>query len=157
MQEIETFYVKASQTASQVVWRLLNSTFAGDDEEDCLSFKDKEILEDILRYGSIAELAKRSGRSCFIIKKQIEQALGRLDMKIKSLDYKLAHLKKMNQQEATASCRLDFYMKKAQRLEREMANNTRLLDLEKANEKLRAELECVRGENELLWSVFETK
>ena len=48
-------------------------------------------------------------------------------------------------------------MKKAQRLEREMANNTRLFELEKANDKLRAELESVRGENELLWSVFEAR
>ena len=57
--EIETTDIKASYTVIRILWTLLDTVFAGDDEEDALSFFDKELLDDILRFGTIAEVARR--------------------------------------------------------------------------------------------------
>ena len=81
MIDIETTDIKASYTASRVLWALLNTIFA-DDEDDALSFSDKELLVDILRYGTIIEVSKLKGVSCYTVTKQLEQVLARLTAKL---------------------------------------------------------------------------
>ena len=82
--DIETTDIKASYTASRVLWALLNTIFA-DDEDDALSFSDKELLMDILRYGTIVEVSKLKGLSCDTVRKHLNQVLERLNMKLEWL------------------------------------------------------------------------
>ena len=76
--DIETNDIKASYTVSRVLWTMLDTVFAGDDEEDALSFSDKELLDDILRFGTIAEVARRKGASYKSVRLKVIQALERL-------------------------------------------------------------------------------
>ena len=80
--DIETTDIKASYTASRVLWALLNTIFADDEDDDALSFSDKELLIDILRYGTIIEASKLKGVSCNKVSKQLEQVLARLTAKL---------------------------------------------------------------------------
>ncbi len=82
--DIETTDIKASYTASRVLWALLNTIFA-DDEDDALSFSDKELLVDILRYGTVVEVSRLKGVSCNKVSKQLEQVLERLTIKLEWL------------------------------------------------------------------------
>lgn len=82
--EIETTDIKASYTASRVLWALLNTIFA-DDEDDALSFSDKELLVDILHYGTVVEVSRLKGVSCNKVSKQLELVLERLTMKLEWL------------------------------------------------------------------------
>ena len=86
--EIETTDIKASYTVSRILWTLLDTVFAGDDEEDALSFYDKELLDDILRFGTIAEVARRKGMNYSSLCNKVRQALSRLEKKIKWIDIK---------------------------------------------------------------------
>jgi len=86
--DIETTDIKASYTVSRVLWTLLDTVFAGDDEEDALSFFDKELLDDILRFGTIAEVARRKGMNYETLRKKVGQAILRLEKKIKWIDIK---------------------------------------------------------------------
>lgn len=86
--EIETTDIKASYTVSRILWTLLDTVFAGDDEEDALSFYDKELLDDILRFGTIAEVARRKGMNYISLCNKVRQALSRLEKKIKWIDIK---------------------------------------------------------------------
>lgn len=54
--EIETTDIKASYTVSRVLWTLLDTIFAGDNEEDALNLYDKELLDDILTSQSVRHL-----------------------------------------------------------------------------------------------------
>ena len=80
--DIESTDIKASYTASRVLWALLNTIFADDEDDDALSFSDKELLMDILRYGTIVEVSKLKGLSCYTVTKQLEQVLARLTAKL---------------------------------------------------------------------------
>ena len=73
--DIETNDIKASYTVSRVLWTMLDTVFAGDDEEDALSLSDKELLDDILRFGTIAEVARRKGASYKSVRLKVIQAL----------------------------------------------------------------------------------
>ena len=44
--DIETTDIKVSFTVSRLLWSMLNTAFAGDDDEDALSFYDKELIAD---------------------------------------------------------------------------------------------------------------
>ena len=83
--DIETTDIKASYTASRVLWALLNTIFADDEDDDALSFSDKELLMDILRYGTIVEVSKLKGLSCDTVRKHLNQVLERLNMKLEWL------------------------------------------------------------------------
>ena len=69
-----------------MIWTLLDAVFDGDDEDDALSFQDKMLLEDILRYGSFAEIRRRSGLSYYALKDRLDQALTRLYNKLPTLE-----------------------------------------------------------------------
>jgi hypothetical protein len=80
--DIESTDIKASYTASRVLWALLNTIFADDEDDEALSFSDKELLMDILRYGTIVEVSKLKGLSCDTVRKHLNQVLERLNMKL---------------------------------------------------------------------------
>lgn len=86
MSDIETTDIKASYTVSRVLWTLLNTIFGDDDDEEILTFADKELLEDILRYGTIAEVAKRKNTSASTIGHRLSQSLSHLEKKIKWIE-----------------------------------------------------------------------
>jgi chromosome segregation ATPase len=86
--DIETTDIKASYTVSRFIWILLDKIFEGDDEEDALSFSDKELLDDILRFGTLAEVARRKGMTYNMIRKKTASALSRLEKKIKWIEIK---------------------------------------------------------------------
>ena len=83
--DIESTDIKASYTASRVLWALLNTIFADDEDDEALSFSDKELLMDILRYGTIVEVSKLKGLSCDTVRKHLNQVLERLNMKLEWL------------------------------------------------------------------------
>ena len=67
---------------------MLNAVFTGSEDDDELSFKDKELLEDVLRYGTILEVAKRSGKNYGSLRYQVEKAADRLTLRAKNLENK---------------------------------------------------------------------
>ena len=90
--EIETTDIKASYTVSRVLWTLLDTVFAGDNEEDALNLYDKELLDDILRFGTIAEVARRKGVPYNSVRTKVVQTLDRLEKKIKLIEIKAHQL-----------------------------------------------------------------
>ena len=90
--EIETTDIKASYTVSRVLWTLLDTVFAGDNEEDALNLYDKELLDDILRFGTIAEVARRKGEPYNSVRTKVVQTLDRLEKKIKLIEIKAHQL-----------------------------------------------------------------
>jgi hypothetical protein len=83
MSDIETSDIKASYTVSRVLWTLLNTVFENDEEDKILTFADKELLDDILRYGTIAEVARRKNIPASTIRAKLFQSLSHLEKKIK--------------------------------------------------------------------------
>ena len=92
MSEIETIDIKASYTVSRVLRTLLDAVFSRDDEDDMLSFRDKELLEDVLRFGTIAEVSRRKGVGYGSLLDQVEQALTRLKRKITRFELEMAQI-----------------------------------------------------------------
>lgn len=81
MNEIESIDMKASYSVIRVFWNLLNVVFDAD-EEDALSFQEKELLEDVLRYGTIANVSRLRGVNYSTLTEQFRQALIRLTTQI---------------------------------------------------------------------------
>lgn len=88
MTAIESLDVKASSAICHIFRKLLNAVFTGSEDDDELSFKDKELLEDVLRYGTILEVAKRSGKNYGSLRYQVEKAVDRLTLRAKNLENK---------------------------------------------------------------------
>ena len=88
MTDIESLDVKASSAICHIFRKLLNAVFTGSEDDDELSFKDKELLEDVLRYGTILEVAKRSGKNYGSLRYQVEKAADRLTLRAKNLENK---------------------------------------------------------------------
>lgn len=86
--DIESTDIKASYTVSRVLWTLLDTVFAGDNEEDALNLYDKELLDDILRFGTIAEVARRKGEPYNSVRTKVVHSLERLEKKIKWIETK---------------------------------------------------------------------
>lgn len=85
--------VKVNPVVSRLIWSLLDAVFSNDDEDDALSYKDKMLLEDILRFGTIAEVAKQRGAKSNILTYEFNQALSRLRTKIDTIEKYMAQLK----------------------------------------------------------------
>ena len=98
--DIESTDIKASVAVSRVIWALLNAIFSGDEEDDLLSFQDKELLEDILRFGTMAEVGRRSGRTYYAISTQLASVLDRLDAKINIIDDEMGELARLREEKA---------------------------------------------------------
>ena len=94
MNETETIEIKVSPTVSRVIWSLTDAVFSNDDEDDALSFKDKMLLEDILRFGTISEVARQRNEKANIVTYDFNQALSRLRTKIATIQKYIAQLKK---------------------------------------------------------------
>lgn len=88
MTDIESLDVKASSAICHIFRKLLNAVFTGNEDDDEMSFKDKELLEDVLRYGTILEVAKRSGKNYGSLRYQVEKAADRLTLRAKNLENK---------------------------------------------------------------------
>ena len=87
----ETKDIKVNPVVSRLIWSLLDAVFSN--EDDALSFKDKMLLEDILRFGTIAEVAKQRGAKSNILTYEFNQALSRLRTKIDTIEKYTAQLK----------------------------------------------------------------
>ena len=108
--EAETIDIKVSPIVSRVIWNLLDAVFSNDEEDDALSFKDKKLLEDILRYGSIAEVARQRSEKANIVTYDFNQALSRLRTKIATIQKYISQLKQQrdgNQIIPTQSPKID--------------------------------------------------
>jgi len=93
MIEIETTDIKASSTVSRILWTLLDVIYAGDDTEDMEGFNDKLLLEDVLRFGTIAEVARLKGGNYSWYRQRVEDAVLRLSDRaehVGSLEKRLA-------------------------------------------------------------------
>ena len=93
MDETETLDIKVSPVVSRVIWNLMDAVFSNDDEDDALSFKDKMLLEDILRYGTIAEVARQRGAKSNSLTYEFNQAISRLRTKTATIENYMAQLK----------------------------------------------------------------
>ena len=110
MIDTETKDINFSPTVSRVIWNLMDAIFSNDEEDDALSFKDKKLLEDILRYGSIAEVARQRSEKANIVTYDFNQALSRLRTKIATIQKYIAQLKQQrdgNQIIPTQSPKID--------------------------------------------------
>ena len=94
MSDIETTDIKASYTVSRVLWTLMNTVFENDEEDRILTFADKELLDDILRYGTIAEVARRKNIPASTIRAKLSQSLSHLEKKIKWIEIHEHQLKR---------------------------------------------------------------
>ena len=89
----ETKDIKVNPVVSRLIWSLLDAVFSNDDEDDALSYKDKMLLEDILRFGTIAEVARQRGAKSNILTYEFNQSLSRLRTKIDTIEKYTAQLK----------------------------------------------------------------
>lgn len=74
-----------SQHVVNILWRLINAAFEGDSEEDSLSFSDKELLEDVLRFDSLTKIAKQRHVTPATISNRLHKVVDRIEKKIISL------------------------------------------------------------------------
>ena len=109
MTNIESLDIKASSAVSHIFRTLLNAVFSGDEEDDALSFQDKELLEDVLRYGTIAELARRSGKGYRTLCYQVETALDRLTVKAKALEIRANRIIQAREEESQSQLLITSY------------------------------------------------
>lgn len=100
--EIDSSYIKASKTVSSLVWTLLNALDTNDAEPDALSNHDKDLLIDVLRYCTVAEVARVRKSTIEIIRKQYKDALSRLQPKV----YTVEHIASLKTQLADAENKL---------------------------------------------------
>ena len=145
--EIETNDIKASYTVSRVLWTMLDTVFAGDDEEDALSFSDKELLDDILRFGTIAEVARRKGEPYQSVRLKVVHSLERLEKKIKWIETKEHQLR---HELANAKTLIDLKDKKLKDQE------LRLIEKDADIHQLQTQLSQVQGKQEQ-WDEKEKK
>ena len=108
--DIESTDIKASVAVSRVIWALLNAIFSGDEEDDVLSFQDKELLEDILRFGTMAEVGRRSGRTYYAISTQLASVLDRLDEKVNRIDGEMGKLARLQDEKIAMQAKIANYV-----------------------------------------------
>lgn len=89
----ETKDIKVNPVVSRLIWSLLDAVFSNDDEDDALGYKDKMLLEDILRFGTIAEVARQRGAKSNILTYEFNQTLSRLRTKIDTIEKYMSQLK----------------------------------------------------------------
>ena len=145
--DIESNDIKASYTVSRVLWTMLDTVFAGDDEEDALSFSDKELLDDILRFGTIAEVARRKGEPYQSVRLKVVHSLERLEKKIKWIETKEHQLR---HELANAKTLIDLKDKKLKDQE------LRLIEKDADIHQLQTQLSQVQGKQEQ-WDEKEKK
>lgn len=141
--DIETTDIKASHTVSRVLWTLLNSVFESDDDDESLSFDDKELLEDVLRYGTLSEVAKRRNKTAADIRGKLLRSLSHLEKKIKWIEDH-AHKTKPDDAEDPAALQEEtekYDMLKADLMQRDRETLVReILYLQTINRKLQEDL-----------------
>lgn len=130
--DIETTDIKASFKVSQIIWALLDAVSAGDDEDDELNFYDKELLEEVLRFGTIAEVARLKKVDYVNLRNRVTKILYCLSNKIEQVRSQKEEIQSLKE-------RLDFYKidimeYKLSRLEERIAAKDRRYA--KLNEKL---------------------
>ena len=134
--------IKPSKIVSDVIWTLLDAVFDGDDEADTLSFQDKMILEDILRYGTLAEIQRRSGSTYYALKERFDQALTRLYKKLPTLEEYCQMRQELSENRALIQkLREDLLDAQA----KVVVIGPMLPSLKKENEALKSELELKRS------------
>ena len=84
--DIETTDIKASSKVSQILWALLDAVSDGDENDEALSFYDKELLEDVLRFGTIAEVARRKEESYNKLRVKLIRILYHISDKIEQIN-----------------------------------------------------------------------
>lgn len=135
MNDIETTDIKISYTVSRVLRTLLNTVFENDEEDRILTFVDKELLDDILRYGTIAEVARRKNIPASTIRTKLSQSLSHLENKIKWIEIQEHQLK---HELVTYENLLKDREKTIRDLKKELSEtktNLRLAQFELSNEK----------------------
>ena len=70
----------------KMLWRVINAAFAGDEGKDSLSFNEKELLEDVLRYDSLAKVAKLRHVSPSTINNHFQTAMEKIEKRMLSLE-----------------------------------------------------------------------
>ena len=70
----------------KMLWRVINAAFAGDEGKDSLSFNEKELLEDVLRYDSLAKVAKLRHVSPSTINNHFQTAMEKIEKRLLSLE-----------------------------------------------------------------------
>ena len=75
-----------SQHVVNILWRLINAAYVGDSEEDSLSFNDKELLEDVLRFDSLTKIAKQRHVTPATIANHLRKVMDRIEKKIIALN-----------------------------------------------------------------------
>lgn len=85
-----------SKTVSRLIWKLLDVVYDGDDEENCMSFSDKELIEDVLRYGTLSDVAKQKHVHYGTLLGQWERVIFRLEKKTNILGHENFLINKEN-------------------------------------------------------------
>ena len=144
MIEIETLDIKASMTVSRVIRSLIDVVFADDGECDSLNFHDKMFLDDILRYGTLAELSRQSGIKLCTIKTRLQHVLLRLQQKE-------SHLRQMRETIIESSDMIST-LKEENKTQKEklLDVQARLAELEPQLSQLQSELKTKNDELESL-------
>ena len=92
--DIDNINIPVSYTVSRVRWKLLEVVYEGDDEDNSVSFKDEELLEDVLRFGTLSEVSKRKGVKYEKLLQRWQRAISRLEERKNLLEYKHSLIKK---------------------------------------------------------------
>ena len=143
MTETETIDIKVSPVVSRVIWSLLDAVFSNDDADEALSLKDKTLLVDVLRFGTIAEVARQRGAKSNILTYEFNQALSRLRRKTATIERYMAQLKQQRDGNQIIPTQND----KLNKQEEEIADlKAKIAVLEHLPSQLSAELDDLRSE-----------
>ena len=76
---------KAGRSVVRLMWRVVNAVFPNVEDGKSLSFDEKTLLEDVLKYGTLKDVAKLHHEDPAVISTRFNKAMGRLDDRVEDL------------------------------------------------------------------------
>ena len=76
---------KPGRSVVRLMWRLVNAVFRDVEDGKSLSFDEKTLLEDVLKYGTLKDVAKHHHEDPAVISARFNKAMERLDKRVGDL------------------------------------------------------------------------
>jgi molecular chaperone GrpE (heat shock protein) len=88
--------IMLSRTVSRLIRKLLDAVYEGEDEENRMSFSDKELIDDVIRFGTLKDVAKHKNVHYATLVGQWERIIFRLEKKTNIMEHKNFLINKAN-------------------------------------------------------------
>ena len=76
---------KPGRSVVRLMWRVVNAVFRDVEDGKSLSFDEKTLLEDVLKYGALKDVAKYHHEDPAVISARFNKAIERLDDRVEDL------------------------------------------------------------------------